>query len=283
MQSHFNTQEYVKMLGEELVFEFCKAGMTTHPHAVGGGRENSARMKLKNILPAGVGIGSGFVIDSFGNTSGQCDIILYEENLAMKFVVNDDQTNAYYNCESVIAVGEVKSVASMTEIRDAVDKLVKVKQLKRFNDDGYNFRHYLSATATRDSLGEEKKEYNSDDNPLGQIFTFIICQKLNASTASIINYMKEKCVKECEYVNKILSTDGAYISYLNLQSNPVKVMLGRMQADSVYNLVDNEYAFNYFIHNLVDFISHGISVPIDYTRYLSVPLKLSDMKEIIYI
>ena len=147
MNNQFSTQEYVRMLGKELVFEFDKAGMTTHPHAVGSGRENSARMKLKNILPAGVGVGSGFVIDSFGNTSQQCDIILYEENFSMKFIVNEDQANTYYNCESVIAVGEVKSVASMTEVKDAVKKLSKVNQLKRYNDDGYNYRKYLSATS----------------------------------------------------------------------------------------------------------------------------------------
>ena len=158
MNNQFSTQEYVRMLGKELVFEFDKAGMTTHPHAVGSGRENSARMKLKNILPAGVGVGSGFVIDSFGNTSQQCDIILYEENFSMKFIVNEDQANTYYNCESVIAVGEVKSVASMTEVKDAVKKLSKVNQLKRYNDDGYNYRKYLSATAIRNSLGDEKIE-----------------------------------------------------------------------------------------------------------------------------
>ena len=49
-KSYANPAYAVKMLGEELVYEFCKAGMTTHPHAVGGGRENSSRMKLKNIL-----------------------------------------------------------------------------------------------------------------------------------------------------------------------------------------------------------------------------------------
>ena len=68
------------------VFEFEKAGMTTHPHAVGSGRENSARMKLKNILPAGVGIGSGFVIDSYGNTSQQCDIMLFVTPFVSCFV-----------------------------------------------------------------------------------------------------------------------------------------------------------------------------------------------------
>lgn len=283
MKDSFSTQDYIKMLGEELVFEFNKAGMTTHPHAVGSGRENSARMKLKNILPAGVGVGSGFVIDSYGNTSQQCDIILYEENFSMKFTVNEDHANTYYNCESVIAVGEIKSVASMTEVKDAVDKLRKVKQLKRYNDDGYNYRKYLSATAIRNSLGDEKKEYNSDGDTLGQIFTFLLCQKLNTKTDSIINYMVEKCSEECEYVNKILSTEGAYISFLNTKSNPITVLPGRIGADAAFNMIDNQYAFNHFVHNLVDFISHATTVPLNYGRYLSLPMLVSDLKEIIKI
>lgn len=269
------------MLGEELVFEFNKAGMTTHPHAVGSGRENSARIKLKNILPAGVGVGSGFVIDSYGNTSQQCDIILYEENFAMKFNVNEDLENTYYNCESVIAVGEVKSVASMTEVKDAIIKLSKVNQLKRYNNDGYNYRNYLSATAIRNSLGDEKIEYNSDGDTLKQIFTFLLCQDLNAKTSSIIEFMQEKCNKECEYINKILSTTGAYISFLDTQQIPIKVMPGKLGANSVFNMVDNKYAFNHFIHNLIDFITHATTVPLDYGRYISVPMKIDDLKEII--
>ncbi len=281
MNESFNTQEYIKMLGEELVFEFNKAGMTTHPHAVGGSRENSARIKLKNILPAGVGVGSGFVIDSYGNTSQQCDIILYEENFAMKFNVNGNSENTYYNCESVIAVGEVKSVASMTEVKDAIIKLSKVNQLKRYNDDGYNYRKYLSATTFRNSLGDEKIEYNSDGDTLKQIFTFLLCQDLNAKTSSIIKFMQEKCNKECEYINKILSTTGAYISFLDVKQNPIKVMPGKIGANSVFNMVDNKYAFNHFVYNLIDFMTHAATVPLNYGRYISVPMEIDDLKEII--
>jgi len=86
MESSFDPIKYVKYLGEELITEFSKSSITTHPHAVGGSRESTARSKLKSILPAGVGVGSGFVIDSYGNTSSQCDIILYEENFSMKFI-----------------------------------------------------------------------------------------------------------------------------------------------------------------------------------------------------
>lgn len=171
----------------------------------------------------------------------------------------------------------------MAEIKDAVKKLSKVNQLKRYNDDGYDFRKYLSAMAIRDSLGDEKIEYNSDSDTFKQIFTFLLCQELNAKTASIIKCMKEMCNKECEYINKILSTSGAYISFLDTQQDLPRVLPGRIGADSVFNMVDNQYAFNYFVHNLVDFIAHATTVPLEYGRYLSLPMHTEDMKEILTI
>lgn len=281
MEKNFNIQDYVKILGEELVFEFIKAGMTTHPHAVGSGRENSARKKLKDILPAGIGIGSGFVIDSYGHTSHQCDIILYEENFAMKFTMNGDEANTYYNCESVIAVGEVKSVAGTTEVRDAINKLKKIKQLKRYNDDGYNYRKYLSSTAIRNTIGDEKLEYNIDNDPRGQIFTFLLCQELKIKTENLIKMLQENCDKEYEYINRVLSVQGAYISFLDTTSNPLKIMLGKTGADTVFNMVDNPYVFNHFVHNLVDYITCATTVPLNYGRYLAIPINLKDLKEIV--
>ncbi len=40
--------------------------------------------------------------------------------------------------------------------------------------------------------------------------------------------MKEKCNKECEYINKILSTSGAYISFLDTRQDIARVLLGRI-------------------------------------------------------
>lgn len=282
MKKTFSPKEYIKFLGKELVSEFEKAGMTTHSHAVGGGRENSAREKLKSILPSGIGVGSGFVIDSFGNTSKQCDIILYEENYAMKFIINGDDSNAYYNCESVIAVGEIKSVASTKEVKDAIEKLSVIKKLKRQNDDGYNIRKYLTSTALRNSLGDEKALYDNTKDPMSQIYTFLLCQKINMKTENIINCMNSLCKNHYEYINKIVSTDGAYISYLDTRdSQEYKLLPSRIDATAAYNLIDNEYSFNYFIHDLINFVSHAITVPLNYVRYLSMPLKMSDLKEIL--
>ena len=35
MNNQFSTQECIRMLGKELVFEFDKAGMTTHSYTIG--------------------------------------------------------------------------------------------------------------------------------------------------------------------------------------------------------------------------------------------------------
>lgn len=93
--------------------------------------------------------------------------------------------------------------------------------------------------------------------------------------------MKEKCNKECEYINKILSTSGAYISFLDTRQDIARVLPGRIGADSVFNMVDNQYAFNHFVHNLVDFIAHATTVPLDYGRYLSLPMQIEDLKEVL--
>lgn len=281
MQSTFDVQEYIRLLGQELVDDFTRAGLTTHPQAVGSGREISAREKLNNILPAGVGIGSGFVIDSFGNTSQQADIILYEKDYAMKFLVNGDESNTYYNVESVIAVGEVKSEVGVKELQDTIVKLKKINNLHRYNDDGYNYRKYLSATSVRNSLSDEKGIYNADRNTFEQVYTFLLCQKLNVSIKTVLQYMRTICEKDCEYVNKLYSVDGAYISFLKKEPHQWKVLTGKNEADALFNLKDNRYAFNYFINDLLGFINAGCTVPLNYQRYLQCGMTASDIKEVI--
>jgi hypothetical protein len=88
--------------------------------------------KLEHLLPVGIGVGSGCVIDSFGGTSKQQDVILYEKAFCPIFSVNDTPETTYYPCEGVIAVGEVKSTVASKELTDIFKKIHSVKMLKRF-------------------------------------------------------------------------------------------------------------------------------------------------------
>lgn len=275
MENNFNQRLYIKYLGEELVSEFSRAGMMTQSGAIGSGREQSARQKLKLILPAGVGIGSGFIIDSYGNTSNQCDIILYEENFALRFNPNNDINNIYYNCESVIAVGEVKSDVSKKELLDSIQKLRIVKSMQR-RDDGRSFRKYFSSQAVDELLGPGTRDYKVKTSPLKQIYTFLLCKDLNLKTTDIFKLLNEECKEDWEYPNRIISTSGAYIGYLK---DSKYLQPSKIDSTEMFNLVDNEYTFNYFVNDLISFIIKATTVSLNYPAYLNCNMNLAMLKE----
>jgi hypothetical protein len=275
MENNFNQRLYIKYLGEELVSEFSRAGMMTQSGAIGSGREQSARQKLKLILPAGVGIGSGFIIDSYGNTSKQCDIILYEENFALRFNPNNDINNIYYNCESVIAVGEVKSDVTKKELLDSIQKLRIVKSMQR-RDDGRSFRKYFSSQAVDELLGPGTRDYKVKTSPLKQIYTFLLCKDLNLKTTDIFKLLNEECKEDWEYPNRIISTSGAYIGYLK---DSKYLQPSKIDSTEMFNLVDNEYTFNYFVNDLISFIIKATTVSLNYPAYLNCNMNLAMLKE----
>lgn len=135
MDTSFDSAKFVTSAGCDLVDEFEKARGSTTPELVASAMETAARRHLEQILPRGVAVGTGCVIDTYGNTSKQTDIVLYEQSICPIFRVNNDPKATYYPCEGVIAVGEIKSVIGKKELKDSFEKIASVKALKR------NFEH----------------------------------------------------------------------------------------------------------------------------------------------
>lgn len=263
MEERFDSKEYIKNLGEELINDFIKAGKATHPCAVGTNREKALMNKLKSILPHGIGVGSGFVIDSLGNTSSQCDLIIYEEEFALKFIINENDTYAYYNCESVIAVGEIKSDASIADVEDSFRKLKKIRELIRYKEDDNSFRSYLSKLAV---WGTDSEKYEPTKKSTDQIFTFVLCKSLKTPLSSIANKAKEIFETKDKYFNIIFPIEGKPIIYLE-ESNKCLVQ-SALDATALCELSDNDIGFNYFITRLLYQIEHGRSVPLNTQRYM---------------
>ena len=90
MQNSFDAVSYVIGVGRELVASFTTAGQATSPGQIGSAREAPTRKRLKHLLPNGVAVGSGCVIDSYGGTSRQMDVVLYEEQFCPVYSINDD-------------------------------------------------------------------------------------------------------------------------------------------------------------------------------------------------
>jgi hypothetical protein len=268
MKSTFNPTDHLQGIGVELVNAFKRAGKTTHPGAVGSGREKTARDNLRRVLPFGVGVGSGFVIDSFGGTTQQCDIIIYEEQFALKFAINDDEQYAYYNCENVIAVGEVKSDASIVKVRDSIKNLKSVRELKRlqrYSKDGRPLkgsspRQYLGNTVFIDG-------YNPDTNYTDQIFTFLICKSFKTPVNSILTAIQTICDKDKTlYPNRMLSIDDDYCFWVKDESG-VPILQTSAMDSTHFTKQRVECVFGHLVSELTTIITHGNSVPLNNSVY----------------
>ena len=85
MDQNFDPDGFIRRIGERLVNEFKDAKAGTTPSTVGSAAEQPVRDQLEQVLPRGIAVGEGFVIDSYGATSRQQDVILYERDICPCF------------------------------------------------------------------------------------------------------------------------------------------------------------------------------------------------------
>ena len=84
------------ILQKMLLITFLEQVERLHPLLVGTARKNEIRLKLA--------IATGCIIDSYGNTSTQTDVILYEIDQCLIFSINDTTEATYIPCEGVVAI-----------------------------------------------------------------------------------------------------------------------------------------------------------------------------------
>jgi hypothetical protein len=103
-----------------------------HPLLAGVAREHALVGLLTQYLPQRVGIDTGIVIDAHGHESHQIDVVIYDRTVGTVFEINKIK---YFPCETVVAVGEVKSdIESVSKLQSALDKIKSVKELDRSNN-----------------------------------------------------------------------------------------------------------------------------------------------------
>lgn len=101
----------------------------THQGGRGGNWEQTLKEFLVKYLPKRYSIGSGQIIDSIGNVSGQCDIVIYDAFNCPLILVSDN--HQIFPVEAVHCVIEVKSVLNATKIREGILSIKKIKQFDR--------------------------------------------------------------------------------------------------------------------------------------------------------
>ena len=119
--------------------------------------EQPVRDQLEQVLPRGVAVGKGFVIDSYGGTSRQQDVVLYERDFCPVFSINDTRQTTFYPCEGVIAVGEIKSRLDRDSLENAFKKVASVKALRR-----HAVAHFMPHPKTGAPIPRKRKYLSCD-------------------------------------------------------------------------------------------------------------------------
>ena len=186
------------------VFVDEKTKKLFHTGEFGTYRELVSKEFLKSFIPRKLDIGTGFVI-SPNDKSTQCDLIIYDSSITPFLQSNELQR--FYPVETVVGIGEIKSVMTKAQLKQAINKLAKVKKMKS---------EVPNATIFPDS----EFKYNSKNNPYDNIFTFIICQKFDFDVLKIdMNELYSKGVKYWHRHNLILSIEDGLLLYNLPQDN----------------------------------------------------------------
>lgn len=169
---------------------------------------------------------------------------------ATKFIINNDESNTYYNCENVIAVGEIKSTMETKDFTDACKKLKIIKELQRFtNPDRKAYRPYFSPIEISIEEGFDQK-----NNKYHQIYTFIICKELKIKFEKLIELSRRIFVEKNYYFNMVMSLNDGLLLYLN--KNNRRTEPSAIDATDFY-IQNNNENFNKFLSDLIHFIESG--------------------------
>lgn len=265
MDKTFSPQKFLDELADELIFNFARAAGGTTPGLVGSAREHEVRNKLQLVLPRKVSVATGCVIDSFGGTSNQCDVILYEKDHCPVFSINGDPAATYIPCESVIAVGEIKSSIGTSEINDAVDKIAKVKSLRRYLKDSTCFRSYGSVMSMQ---GAESEAFDPEHKPLDQIYGFILCRDSSLAPATLANRYATACSRHHEHLspNLMVSLKDGLMLFANEKR---QVLENRVSAAHIFLSKTPDGEVPFLFNKLATVANRGRTTEVlSYERYL---------------
>ena len=281
MSRSFDPIAYAMLVGQELVAAFKVAGFATTPGLIGSAREVPVREKLMKLLPGGVGVGSGCVIDSYGNTSRQMDVVLFENEICPEFAINNDPASTYYPCEGVIAVGEVKTVVDSRELQDIFKKVKSVKELRRFAkpspsgspgiEDYVAFRKYGSLIS---AVAPKPQDYNQDMHPTDQIYGFALAGRLDLSRETLCDKFTELALANGYPVspNLVVSLDGTVLCPISIppdRHNPT-ITVSTQEANSIYAVSHPNRSFLFLLARLQAMYTTGRTVDAGaFDRYLS--------------
>lgn len=171
-----------------------------HNGEYGKHRENIVKNFLRFLIPRRLDINSGFILTTKNEVSTECDVVIYDHNSTP--LIQDSDKQNFYPVEVVAAIGEVKSTLTKYELKQALNKLAKNKALRQ--------SIIMPPSIVR---RETINEIDLKTQPYDNIFTFLICEKLDFAFENFhINELYDTSVESHFRHNIVLSIqDGIFL------------------------------------------------------------------------
>ena len=247
------------------------------PGLVGSAIEKPVRRLLSSVLPRGLSVGTGCVVDSYGNTSRQTDIVLYEREICPVFRVNDTPEATYFPCECVVAVGEVKAALDGPKLEDSFEKIASVKALIRHSEEyeptvpgEKRCRNYVVAA----SVVGIRSENENVEREYDEVFGFVLVGTSKLKPERLVhmyeNRAKSNGAESCP--NVLATMDGAYVRPFISDGARGAISKRSFHTGDRVAYYEGVASFSYLIDELYGAYRYGHTVPLAaLRRYLVTP------------
>lgn len=164
-----------------------------HPGEYGEYKEKCLKLLLKDCMKKDYSIGDGFIYNKNNEISTQCDVIIYNSGADG---ITSDGVASFYPVEEVLAVGEVKSTLTKSELRHALRKLSDTKYLFSY-------------------LENESKDLTKIKADQVLPITFLVCQRIEGFETIDGDYWNSVYENRLDLFrhNVVLSVEDGYLAY----------------------------------------------------------------------
>ncbi|MBP3140177.1 DUF6602 domain-containing protein [Aliivibrio fischeri] len=229
-------------------------GRIRHSGEFGSYREILVREFLNFFTPSRLNIHNGFLMTSTDSVSTQCDTVIFDAK-STPLIENGDKQR-FFPVETACAIGEVKSILSKSQLKEALNKLARNKALRE---------QIQSPTIIR---RERNGQFDPENYAYDQLPSFLICQKLDfdfSSLAKEVDSFYEPDIEVRHRHNLVLSLEDGLLAYADSNNKTMMFpeIAGRILPDG--NLSQKEQPKNRFV------------IPTDKTTYCHIKLFCSYM------
>lgn len=213
-------QAEVELINELLVHQGLK----------GEGNEIIIRDLIKKFIPKKYGVGTGIIIDKDGESSKQCDIIIYDNHYYPEiFTLSNIHL---FPVDLVYAVIEVKTTLDIKQARLSIDNIKSIKTLNYIKD---TFR--VNPTQPIDIQDENSILFQNEVTtpPLGLVFAY---QSNTSNFKTLQNWFKHKDLDEQKvFPSHIFCLDHGFV-LTQTENSPMPILCPLIDKDTYYTMED---------------------------------------------